>query len=408
VRLIILNQFFYPDHSATSQLMTELAESLVAAGDEVTVIAGRGRYNGGELLPPREEYKGVRIERAWATSFGKARLWRRLCDYLTFYVGAFWKLFVLPRHDILMALTTPPLIALPALLVGRLRGMRVINLVQDVYPDVAVALGAFRVHGLRVRTFDYLNRFVLRHVDRIIVLGECMRARIRAKTGDAVPIEVIHNWADGAAIQPLPKNLDEEPNPFLKENNLNDEFVVLFSGNFGRVNEFSTLLEAARRLREWRDIVFLFVGEGAKGDEIKDFIARHNLSNVRVLPYQPRERLRYSLSAGDALVVTLGEGLAGLSVPSKIYAVFAAGRPALFIGDKNSTAAQLIERYKCGAVVGAGECEQLVAVISEWATVRNRCEELGRAARRAFDERFERAHAVRAYRQTFKRVLDEK
>src|SRR5262249_36877639 len=142
MRLIILNQFFYPDHSATSQLMTDLSESLVENGIEVTAIAGRGRYNGGEKLSQRQEHRGVVIERAWSTSFGKKFLAGRIFDYLSFYIGATWKLLRVPRHDLVMALTTPPLIGLVALLVGRLRGMRVVMLVQDVYPDIAVALGA--------------------------------------------------------------------------------------------------------------------------------------------------------------------------------------------------------------------------------------------------------------------------
>src|SRR5687767_2465777 len=104
MRIIILNQFFYPDHSATSQLMTDLAESLAQRGIAVTALAGRGRYNGGEKLAPYEEYQGVKIERAWATSFGKHHLFGRLADYLSFYLGASWKLLRLPKHDIVMAL----------------------------------------------------------------------------------------------------------------------------------------------------------------------------------------------------------------------------------------------------------------------------------------------------------------
>src|SRR5262249_19543848 len=120
MRIIILNQFFYPDHSATSQLMTELAESLVDAGLEVTAVAGRGFYTGGGTLPRREQYKGARIERAWSTRFGKRNLAGRLSDYFSFYAGATWRLLTLPRHDIVMVLTTPPLISVVALIVGRL------------------------------------------------------------------------------------------------------------------------------------------------------------------------------------------------------------------------------------------------------------------------------------------------
>ena len=199
MRIVILNQFFYPDHSATSQLMTDLAESLVGRGLSVTALAGRGRYNGGGLLAPGAGYRGVKIVRAWATSFGKSSTIARLSDYLSFYLGAAWKLLTLPRHDIVMALTTPPLISLLALLICRLRGMKLITLVQDIYPDVAIALGTLKARSLTSRVLDALNRLVLRKADRIIVLGECMRERVAAKVGgDAeARIDVIHNWADG-------------------------------------------------------------------------------------------------------------------------------------------------------------------------------------------------------------------
>lgn len=403
MRIIILNQFFYPDHSATSQLMTELAESLVERGVEVTALAGRGRYSGGQRLAAREKHRGVRIERAWSTSFGKRSTLARVSDYVTFYLGAFWKLLRLPRHDLVMPLTTPPLIGLVALAVGRLRGMRVVMLVQDVYPDIAVALGALRARNPATRLIDWISRQSLKRSDRIVVLSQCMRDRIAAKVDEEREsrIDVISNWADGSDIRPLRK---DERNPFAEENNLGDSFVVLFSGNLGRVNEFSTVLEAARLLRE-RNIVFLFVGDGAKADEIDRFKHRHKLANVRVLPYQPRNRLRYSLAAGHALLVTLGEGLAGLSVPSKAYAIMAAHRPLLYVGDARSDIARIIEGNGCGAVVGSGDSSRLASIIEEWASDTSKLEDMGSAARALFDNSFDRRHAVEAYMQSFAKCM---
>jgi colanic acid biosynthesis glycosyl transferase WcaI len=404
MRIIILNQYFYPDHSATSQLMTDLAESLVERGIAVTALAGRGRYNGGEKLSPYEEHQGVKIERAWATSFGKRNLVGRLADYVSFYLGASWKLLRLPKHDIVMALTTPPLIGLVALVIGRLRGMRVIALVQDVYPDVAVALGALKANSLMTRLLDRLNRFVLRGADRLIVLGECMRELIAEKIGQdkATRIDVIHNWADGAEIKPT----SDQQNPFALEHGLSDKFVVLFSGNLGHVNEFATVLEAALRLRKRADIAFLFVGEGAKREELSTFIDKHKLTNIRLLPYQPRQWLCHSLSAGNALLVTLAEGLAGLSVPSKTYAILAAGRPVLFVGDLKSDAARIVKENHCGAVVASGESQKLAEIISAWAADETRPAEMGRRARALFEAQFCREIAVTWYLKTFAKCLN--
>jgi colanic acid biosynthesis glycosyl transferase WcaI len=404
MRLVILNQFFYPDHSATSQLMTDLAESLVGRGFEVTALAGRGRYNGGGGLPARGEYEGVRIERAWSTGFGKGSVVGRLADYLTFYLGAALKLSTLRRHDVVMVLTTPPLISLPALCVCRLRRMKLVALVQDVYPDVAVALGALRERGLTTRLLDALNRLVLRHADRIIVLGECMRERIAEKVGAGADsrIDVIHNWADGEKIVPLAPG---EESPFRQEQGLGGRFVVLFSGNFGRVNEFATVLDAARRLRARTDILFLFVGDGARAAEIEEFARRESLTNVRLLPYQPREALCYSLAAGDAHLVTLAEGLAGLSVPSKAYGILAAGRPVLFVGDLRSDIARLVEEHGCGEVFASEAGERLAQTVAEWADDRTRPAALGGRARALFASRFDRPHAVSAYAESLAKCL---
>jgi colanic acid biosynthesis glycosyl transferase WcaI len=404
MRLLILNQFFYPDHSATSQLMTDLAESLVGRGMQVTALASRGRYNGGERLAPSEEYMGVRVERAWATGFGKGSVGGRLADYLTFYLGAAWKLFALPRYDVVMALTTPPLIGLLALLACRLRGMKMVALVQDIYPDVGVALGTFREGSPVTHLLDRLNRIVLAGADRTIVLGECMRERVAGKVGPGREgrIDVIHNWADGEKIRPLAAG---ERNSFVEEHGLAGHFVVEFSGNFGRVNDFDTPLEAARLLRGREDVVFLFIGDGAKAGEISDYVRRHELKNVRLLPYQPREGLLYSLAAGDAHLVTLADGLAGLSVPSKTYGILAAGRPVLFVGDTRSDVARLINEHRCGEVIPTGEAERLARIVSAWADDPATAAALGREAHGLFLRRFDRPHAVDAYAASLVQTL---
>jgi len=383
--------------------MTDLAESLVEKGIAVTAVAGRGRYAGGAKLAASEDYKGVRIERAWATGFGKGSMVGRLADYFSFYIGATWKLLRQPRHDVVMVLTTPPLIGLVALLVTRLRGMRLVALVQDLYPDVAVALGTLRAESALTRVLDRLNRLVLRRADRVIALSECMRKRIVAKLHPAAEsrVDVIHNWADGATIKPL---VGEE-NPFRIQHGLGDAFVLQFSGNWGLVNEFQTVLEAARILGDRQDIIFMFIGGGARADELRNYCEHHALSNVRMLPYQPRETLRFSLAAADAALITLAPGLAGLSVPSKTYGILAASRPILFVGDPASEIAAIITQGDCGAVIAAGESEKLARLVEEWARDRGRLAEMGDRARRLFEDRYDRPKAVEAYIQTFEECM---
>jgi len=381
--------------------MTDLAEGLVDRGIEITALAGRGRYNGGPTLERREIHKGVKIERAWATSFGKATLAGRLCDYLSFYMGAAIKLLILPRHDIVMVLTTPPLIGAVAVLIGWFKRTQVISLMQDIYPDVAIALGAVDKRSFLARCLDSLNRVVLNSSSRIIVLGECMRDRIIPKLalGRSDCVDVIHNWADGSTIKPL-KIAD---NSFIRLNGFQDKFLVVFSGNLGQVNDFGTLLESARLLQERDDILFVFIGEGAKKSEIAEFAKVNNLKNLRMLPYQSREMLPHSITAAGTQVVTLAEGLAGLSVPSKTYGILAAGRPVLFIGDRASSAAKIVEHYDAGAVFASGESSRLAEVIAAWAANLEEVERLGCNARIAFETLFDRQNAIESYIRSFLR-----
>jgi glycosyltransferase involved in cell wall biosynthesis len=230
-----------------------------------------------------------------------------------------------------------------------------------------------------------------------------MRQRVVAKLGEEsdARIDVIHNWADGEKSSPA----EAATNPFSSEHGLDGHFVVLFSGNLGRVNEFSTVLESARRLRGQSDIVFLFIGEGACLKAIKDYSAEHHLSNIRTLPYQPRESVPLVLAAGQALLVTLAEGLAGLSVPSKSYAIMAAGRPLLFVGDLKSDIARIVSDNRCGAVVASGDSDGLARLIKRWAADACEVDRLGRAARSLFEESFDRRRAVTAYINSFSKCV---
>jgi glycosyltransferase involved in cell wall biosynthesis len=231
-----------------------------------------------------------------------------------------------------------------------------------------------------------------------------MREQVAAKIGRDREdrIDVIHNWADGEKIRPLAEG---ERNAFAEEHGLRGRFVVQFSGNFGRVNDFDTPLEAAGLLKDRAGIVFLFIGDGAKAGEIKEYVRRHDLDNVLLLPYQPRETLLYSLAAGDAHLVTLAEGLAGLSVPSKTYGILAAGRPVLFVGDARSDVARIIAENRCGEVVSTGDAARMAGIIAAWADDLASVERLGREARELFLRRFDRTHAVDAYSESLFKCL---
>lgn len=395
--VIFINRYFYPDHSATSQLLTDLAFHLDEQSYRVTVIASRQLYGGTACaLPSHEDVRGVKICRVWSTGFGRGSLFGRALDYATFYLSAAAALLKYVRAgDVVVAKTDPPLISVVAVVVTSLTGARLINWTQDLFPEVAGALQVPGV-GLVGQGLRQLRNHALRTASRNIVIGECMADRLRAEGIPAQSIHVIHNWADAATIRPIA----HRDNPIRTEWNLEGKFVVGYSGNLGRAHEFQTILQAAEQLASSSTIRFLFIGGGAQLNPLRQEVVRRGLSNIQFQPYQPRERLSNSLSAVDLHLVSLRPELEGLIVPSKFYGIAAAGRPILFMGSSTGEIAKLLQDHGCGYTIGIGETEQAVAIITKLASDEGECRLLGQAGRIALEQHYDKEAALRAWDET--------
>jgi glycosyltransferase involved in cell wall biosynthesis len=384
MRLLLINQFFPPDIAPTGQMAAELAEDLVVEGIEVTALASRGSYLGGARLPERNAWRGVDVRRLSATSLGKGSLLHRALDYGSFHAAAAWALARLPRHDVVVAMTTPPLIAATGLVARALRGSRLVYWVQDLYPEIAVAFGALGPQSAAARTMGAISRKVMHSADRVVVLGEAMAERAVAAGAAAGKVAVIPNWADGEVVRPI----RHEQNSLRPEIAQGARFVAMYSGNIGRAHDVQTLAGAVGLLKARTDIAFVFLGEGDRKAELE--LATRGLPNVRFAPYEPRERLAQSLSAADVHLVSLAPDVVGLLEPSKLYGVMAAGRPALYVGPARAEVARTIEAERCGLVFHNGDAEGLAGAISSLADDPPRCAELGLSGREAFLARFDR------------------
>ena len=394
MKTVFVNRFFYPDHSATSQILSDLSFFLSRSRYKVWVITSRQVYdNPDATLPHKDVVQGVRIIRVWTSRFGRQRLWGRAIDYGTFYLSALWCLLRIVRAgDTVVAKTDPPLISVVAAIATRLRGAVLINWIQDLFPEVASAL-AVKGTGLSERLLRHLRNRSLQEARRNIVIGEGMARKLREEGIQSDRIRVIHNWADGSTIQPV----DLENNELRHEWCLENKFVVGYSGNFGRAHEFATILSAAEILRDVTQIVFLFIGAGAQLASMRKQIEAKGLGNVLIKPYQPREQLRLSLSLPDIHVISLLPSLEGLIVPSKFYGIAAAGRPMLYIGDVQGEIPELIRTAQCGFSVEVNQAAQAAAVINKLAQETTLCRRLGKQARMLFDERFAKSYAEKAW-----------
>lgn len=385
-KVVFVNRYFSPDQSATSQLLTDLAHALADAALEVHVICSRQCYSDARArLASTESIGGVAVHRVWSSSFGRNRLLGRAFDYATFFVSSsIAMLRLLDRGDTLVAKTDPPLISIPAMMAAKLRGAQLINWLQDIFPEVASALGLNPLP----RPFNALLRrwrnMSLRSAQLNIVLGARMRAYLQTLGIVPEKIRVIENWAELDPQAPKPA----DASALRARLGLAGKFVVGYSGNLGRAHEFLTLLDAADKLRYDPQIVFLMIGGGAGMEQLARLAAARRLQNFCFLPYQPRAVLADALAAADVHWMSLMPALEGLIVPSKFYGVLAAGRPVLFIGDPQGEVAREIRARGCGATVAINESEQLASLLRVWKSDPAQREAMGQCGHELYNERF--------------------
>jgi len=361
-KLVFVNRYFFPDESATSQLLTDLTRALTKSGFEVQVICSRQRYDDPNVrLPASETIEGVRVHRIWTTCFGRQRLLGRAFDYATFYLSsAAAMLRFVRRGDTLIAETDPPLISIPAMLASKLKGAELINWLQDIFPEVATILGANPLPRWLDVALCRLRNASLKAARVNVVLGERMQGQLLRTGIPSDKIRIIANWAEGS--EDPPKSVQQS---LLRSKlGLSDHFVVGYSGNLGRAHEFQTVLGAAEQLRNQMNIVFLMVGGGVGMTQLEKAVADKDLPNFRFLPYLPREALSDGLAAADVHWVSLLPALEGFIVPSKFCGILAAGRPVVFIGDADGELAREIRACGCGNNVQVGNSRAFAELLT--------------------------------------------
>jgi glycosyltransferase involved in cell wall biosynthesis len=386
-RLLFVNQYYWPDHASTAQHLTDLAESLVAQGHEVHVLCARGRYRADATRPAAyEQHNGVHIHRVPATSLGRRNTLCRMADYLSFYARALAKGLLLPRFDVVVTLTTPPIIGLVGTILRRWKGTRHVYWSMDLHPDASLALGRMSRRNPVVAALGWLSDTVYRHADKVVVLGPYMADRIAAKRVRPERIVTIPVWSRRDEIYPLPRF----GHPLREALGLTDKFVAMYSGNLGMAHSFGEIVEAARRLRDHPEIVFLFIGDGPRMAEVRAAQQADGLSNVRFLDYVPRDQLHVSLSVADVHLISMRREMTGIVVPGKLYGAMASARPTLFIGPDHCESADTVRQADCGLTIRLGDGNGLVAALTRLAQDPDLVEQMGRRGRAAFLSRHEK------------------
>ena len=339
MKVLLLNQVFYPDLVSTAQHAGDLARELAAQGHEVTVLASRRAYDDPKVrFSRKEDWDGVRIVRVSCSGFGKGARWRRALDFGTYIAACSLRLLLFSPFDVVVTMTTPPLLSALAAAFMRLRGGRLVVWVMDLNPDEAVAAGWLRENSLTARVLERLLEASLNRADTIIVLDDFMKERVVRKGIDERKVSVLPPWCHDDVV-----HYDAEgAKAFREEHGLSAKFVVMYSGNHSPCHPLDTLLEAAVRLSDRPEICFCFVGGGSRFAQVQRFAEDRKLKNVVCLPYQPLERLGTSLSSADLHVVVMGDPFVGIVHPCKVYNILKVGIPFLYIGPLQSHVTDLL------------------------------------------------------------------
>jgi colanic acid biosynthesis glycosyl transferase WcaI len=390
MRILLLTLYFKPDLAANSVIMTKLAESLVDMGHELTIVTAFPHYDTNRIwekylgkVAKKDVQNNITIYRVYLyVPSQKSKIAGRFLNYVSFNVLSTLVILHSGQHDVILSPSPPLTIGLSAYILWLFRRIPYVYNVQDIYPDIAIRLGILK-NPLIINFFNALERFVYKHAAAVAVLSEGFRNNLLAK---GVPIEKIHiipNFVDHEFIRPLPRH-----NKFSQFHEIDGKYVVLFAGNIGYSQGLEFVLEAAKKLQNLPDLLFLIVGNGVVRATLVDQAKTMELKNVQFLPFQPVEDVPAMYNSADLCLVPLRRGIAMNSVPSKVYTIMAAGRPLIASVDQESDIWRFIEETGCGLCVQPEDSDALAQAILTLYKDRETAQEMGRLGRKRIEADF--------------------
>src|SRR5215831_12778417 len=398
MKILLLNLYYPPDTSATAKMAHSVVET-ICAHHRVTVLCGRPSYDPTERRPWRpyqtEDIGLVRIIRAGSTTFPRCNMKKRLVNYLSYVMLAVPRALFLDC-DLVLAMTDPPFQGIVGAFVAMLKRKPYVYNIRDLYPDMAVGGDIVRP-GLLARVWERLHRWALRRADRVIVLGEDMRARIIAKGVDPSCVVVIR---DGTEVLPPDRPLPAPDPEVVRTIRGNFSFVLVHAGNLGFYGAWNTLVTAARKLSS-EGVGLVFVGSGAQRPEVE--AAAAGSSNIRFLDFFTPPKIASVLAAADAHVVTIKRGLEGVVVPSKMYAILAAGKPVMAVAPKETDVVSLGLRQGFAVAADPDQPTELVQAVRDLIKDGNKLRNMGEAARAAAPF-YDRARELEEFVNLFEQI----
>jgi len=397
-----ISELYYPEETSTGYFMTKITETF-STKIKTYAICSQPTYSSRGLKAPRKEYyNGVNIIRVPSTTFNKDNTSLRLINIFTFSLFTLITGIVkIRKKDTVFVVTNPPFLPFIAMIICKIKGAKFVLRVDDVYPDILVAANKLKRESFINSIFNYFNKILYKNALAIIVLGRDMKELIIKKENSIrKKIKIITNWGQTDIIKPN-SSLGYK---FLEELGLNNKFVLLWAGNMGIPHGIKDIFNAAKLIED-NKIHFLFIGSGSKKKWLMDQIKINKLTNCTFLDSLPRTDQEKFLNACDIVLSSLIAGMEGVSVPSRMYNIFSAGKPILAIGDKKAELAHVINDYKLGWNISPSDTKSLVNVIVKAASNKEDLIEMGNRARKVVVNQFSQEYVLERYMNFFTNLV---
>lgn len=403
-KLLIYAHYYYPDVASTGQILAELSEGMLEVFD-ITVICVVPSYSGNideEYKKKRiykESHKGVNIIRVRVPEFDKKNKASRVKNLLSYFTNSIIATIKLDKFDYIYSISQPPILGGTLGVIGKfLKGGKFIYNIQDFNPEQTMAVG-YSKNKLILNSAMFLDKWNCKRADKVIVVGRDMQETLSKRFKNRkVPNNVfINNWIDEKEVHPITSH--KEIDDFKCKYGLNDKFIIMYSGNIGLYYDLENIIKVIGKFKDRNDVVFAFVGDGSVKEKIEEYSIKSNLNNVKFIPYQPKEKLKYSLNSADVHWVVNAKGIKGVSVPSKLYGVMAVGKPVLGVLDNGSEARLILEESNCGVCSEPGDYEDIERNINYIIENKDRIKNMGLNGRKYLEKYLSKSKSIDKYKK---------
>ena len=405
MKILYVSQYFPPEMGAPAARATELAHHWAQAGHEVSILTGFPNHPTGVVpdewkarlrrLSYRERVGGVDVYRTWLWPLPNRKSHERMRNYASFCVSAALRGLTLPRPDVVIATSPQLLVGLSGWWLSFTRSIPFVFEVRDLWPESLTAVGVSGEDSLLHQSLSRIARFLYDHCHRIVVVTPAFKERLIEDW--RVPSEKIAIVENGVETEQFAPASNEAIATLRKTLNAEGKFIVSYVGTMGNAHGLETLLDAAAQLQtQTPDVLFLLIGEGAEKDRIKAQALANNLTNVRFLDQQPRERIPDFISASDACLVLLKKtDVFKTVIPTKMLEFMSCARPVILGVD--GQARQIVEEADAGIVIEPENAAALAGAIQRLASDRQAGAQLGQNGREYIVRRFSRVHTAEKY-----------